>query len=359
MSKRPRISFGGAFFSPDAAPAQRTDLLSEEDKPLTEQSMNLEKVDVEESPENAEAGSSAPPVSREIVEEVVAPCPISSPEKNDSGRYRAPKGEFGGTVLSIEGAGDRNTSVRVTKAMLSNASAIAQADHKFVLARAGAMLIAVDQHAADERVQLERLEKETYAGLSTGIHAKGSTLCPPVMLALSGIEQSLLDLHAPSLEKFGFHFSLPESKIGDPNCTVVVTAAPAVMGVGLTGEDMRVMLHQLDEFDPAGSGLQIKPPVIQYILCSKACRGAVMFGDALAQSECDLLLKGLAKCELPFQCAHGRPSSVVLVKDMHLMSERREKLLASAPPSRWGSWVKKTKLDLGRISRKPEHPKNI
>ncbi len=37
-----------------------------------------------------------------------------------------------------------------------------------------------------------------------------------------------------------------------------------------------------------------------------------MFNDNLTKLECEELVKKLAKCAFPFQCAHGRPSMVVL-----------------------------------------------
>ncbi|ERF76124.1 hypothetical protein EPUS_01457 [Endocarpon pusillum Z07020] len=50
------------------------------------------------------------------------------------------------------------------------------------------------------------------------------------------------------------------------------------------------------------------------LLNSRACRSAIMFNDKLTQPECEELVKRLAQCAFPFQCAHGRPSMVVLGK---------------------------------------------
>lgn len=41
--------------------------------------------------------------------------------------------------------------------------------------------------------------------------------------------------------------------------------------------------------------------------------GAIMFNDVLTNTECQELVSRLAKCVLPFQCAHGRPSMAPLV----------------------------------------------
>jgi DNA mismatch repair protein MLH3 len=55
------------------------------------------------------------------------------------------------------------------------------------------------------------------------------------------------------------------------------------------------------------------PPCITRIMHSKACRGAIMFGDELTRNECIDLVQRLSLCKLPFQCAHGRPSLIPLL----------------------------------------------
>lgn len=37
-----------------------------------------------------------------------------------------------------------------------------------------------------------------------------------------------------------------------------------------------------------------------------------MFNDVLSVQECQSLVRRLSDCSFPFQCAHGRPSMVVL-----------------------------------------------
>ena len=38
-----------------------------------------------------------------------------------------------------------------------------------------------------------------------------------------------------------------------------------------------------------------------------------MFNDELSREQCEVLVRRLAGCVFPFQCAHGRPSLVPLV----------------------------------------------
>ena len=55
------------------------------------------------------------------------------------------------------------------------------------------------------------------------------------------------------------------------------------------------------------------PPPLFSILCSKACHGAIRFGDFLPRRQCIDLMADLALCQLPFQCAHGRPTLFPLI----------------------------------------------
>jgi len=68
------------------------------------------------------------------------------------------------------------------------------------------------------------------------------------------------------------------------------------------------MLEYLHALHASGGGSTEPPPAVSRLLASKACRAAVMFGDSLSHAECQALLSALAKCDLPFQCAHGRPT---------------------------------------------------
>ncbi len=88
-------------------------------------------------------------------------------------------------------------------------------------------------------------------------------------------------------------------------------SVPAVCGVELSLEDYQEFVAAIESGGAAVAAR--RPPAAQRILNSKACRSAVMFGDALSVPECAELLRRLAGCRYPFQCAHGRPSMTPLV----------------------------------------------
>ena len=62
----------------------------------------------------------------------------------------------------------------------------------------------------------------------------------------------------------------------------------------------------------SSNSMNVLPPPVKRLLASKSCRGAIMFGDEVTSCQARGLISQLAKCRLPFQCAHGRPSVQVL-----------------------------------------------
>ena len=86
-------------------------------------------------------------------------------------------------------------------------------------------------------------------------------------------------------------------------------ASPEVLGERLTAADLREYAEQLQ----ASCGADALPPAIQRLLNSKACRSAIMFGDVLGRDETSDLFRRLLDCQLPFHCAHGRPTLMPLL----------------------------------------------
>lgn len=53
--------------------------------------------------------------------------------------------------------------------------------------------------------------------------------------------------------------------------------------------------------------------------------GAIKFGDEITRETCEKLLKSLSKCDLPFQCAHGRPTLTIVANldEMNIVEQVR------------------------------------
>jgi hypothetical protein len=114
--------------------------------------------------------------------------------------------------------------------------------------------------------------------------------------------------------------------VGEPFHTLVLYELPSVLDEPLTVADLREFLAYLAERRGLPDKL-LTPPVISRIVNSRACRGAVKFGDALSWSSCDDILQKLAVTELPFQCAHGRPSMAPLLDLRGPQARKRWQLL--------------------------------
>lgn len=217
---------------------------------------------------------------------------------------------------------------------------------------AGKTLILVDQHAADERVRVERFLKEICSGFLSYHDKSGGVetmqLSPPIPVLLTHREASRLSqvpAYQKAFESWGVHFhglqNIPNNEASmDSNdhaayIQVFIAAIPEIVSEKLlSGNELQELVkgylgtleNELDSLDipaPPRSGaceietrwvraLRWCPRVLLDLINSKACRGAIMFNDSLTLEKCQRLIKQLSATAFPFQCAHGRPSLVPL-----------------------------------------------
>jgi len=193
----------------------------------------------------------------------------------------------------------QQVGLSLSRKFLQEAKVVSQVGSKFIFAQCGSQIICVDQHAADERIRLERFEA-SILGNRKGSVLTSQLLETPELLELN-VEQALhLEDLQPKLESWCFSLKRLNEK------QFMMTAVPNVFGHKLTANDLIEMIEFAKEC-PSLLSLSIPPPIRRTII-TRACRGAIMFGDELNHSQCVKLIKDLAKCKFPFQCAHGRPS---------------------------------------------------
>lgn len=264
-----------------------------------------------------------------------------------------------------QSASTATISGQISKQGLNKAEIIAQVDSKFILIKLplatapGTIrsrvnqvqyaLFAVDQHAADERCRLEEL----MACYFEPIEGKPSPLVEPLSQSL------LFDISRQEIHMFakrqsfwrgwGIRYQLvgvgPKRQEGEPLARIMVTGLPPCI-LERCREEPRLLLDLLrgdmwsaednarsEPANPApNSDFHGCPSGLLELLHSRACRskmtfpcgvgikladqcysGAIMFNDELTLAECTSLIRRLAQCSLPFQCAHGRPSMAPLV----------------------------------------------
>lgn len=174
------------------------------------------------------------------------------------------------------------------RAQLHGTYIVAETDDGFVL---------VDQHAAHERLVLERM-KAAMAG--AGLQRQLSLIPDVVDLDPADCER-LLD-HAEELAGFG----LVIDSFGPG--ALAVTETPAILGK----VNARRLLQDLaDDIAAHGTSLSLKER-IDHVLATMACHGSVRAGRVLAADEMNALLREMERTPRSGQCNHGRPTFVRL-----------------------------------------------
>jgi DNA mismatch repair protein MLH3 len=253
---------------------------------------------------------------------------------------------------------------RLSKESLVNVEVVAQVDKKFILTKmlssSGAnnpedtpkiLLVLIDQHAADERIQVETLFRQLcspvtsscssyYSKLGHTARVASTVLEKPIRFTISQHEQSHFITHAERFASWGILFdaetinmSERSSASRETNCLLSVTALPpsisercrmdtellisflrsAVWRYANNSDSPSHSLLTRDTKSPDWVGqLATSPEGLVDIINSRACRSAIMFNDELELHQCKELVQKLAGCVFPFMCAHGRPSLVPL-----------------------------------------------
>ncbi|XP_051125704.1 DNA mismatch repair protein MLH3 isoform X2 [Andrographis paniculata] len=247
-------------------------------------------------------------------------------------------------------AGESLVPKSIDRMTLEDAKVLNQVDKKFIPVVAGKNLAIIDQHAADERIRLEELRHKVLTGEMRTI----TYLDTEQELVLPEIGYQLLHNYAEQIQNWGWicnihsqdrsSFSKHLDCLHRQPTVAKLHAVPCVLGVNLTDMDLLEFLQQLADTD----GSSTVPPSVTRILNSKACRGAIMFGDTLLPSECSLIVDELKRTSLCFQCAHGRPTTVPLVNlDVlhHTIAKNH------SPKEPWHG-LSQHKLSLERITRR-------
>jgi len=172
-----------------------------------------------------------------------------------------------------------------------------QVANTYIVAEAEDGLVIVDQHAAHERLVLEKLR----AARAGGTVPRQALLIPEVVELdepdcdrLEGAMAELSDLGL-ELERFG-----PTS--------MLVRSVPAA----LRGPDVARLLGDLaGEIAELGSALSLKER-LDHVEATIACHGSVRAGRILSVADMNALLREMEVTPRSGQCNHGRPTWVKL-----------------------------------------------
>ncbi|KAM6253950.1 DNA mismatch repair protein Mlh3 isoform 2-T5 [Spheniscus humboldti] len=237
---------------------------------------------------------------------------------------------------------------RFTKDMVHSMQVLQQVDNKFIAClintrnemdkRAdGNLLILVDQHAAHERIRLEQLIADSYEKEAAACGKKkllSSSISPPLEIEVTEEQRRFLRCCYKNLEDLGLELSFPET-----NSSLILVRKVPLCFIEREANELRrkrqpvtksiveeLMQEQVELVQTTGGGARgTLPLTFLKVLASQACHGAIKFNEHLTLEESCRLIEALSSCQLPFQCAHGRPSMMPLADIDHLQQEKQPK----------------------------------
>ena len=159
-------------------------------------------------------------------------------------------------------------------------------------------LFIMDQHAAHEKVNYERLmknfkEKEIYS----------QRLEPPMVVTVSMMEAEALERYKDAFAGLGFTI---ESFGGNEYCIREVPAN--LYGIG----ERDLFMELLDAVSQENGIMDTE--VIASKIATMACKMSIKGNQRVSLMEVEHLLDELMKLENPYQCPHGRPTIIKMSK---------------------------------------------
>ncbi|PLB33187.1 putative DNA mismatch repair protein (Mlh3) [Aspergillus candidus] len=276
--------------------------------------------------------------------------PISAidigPGHEDVSGLEAKCRDLSGEMCELQKFGLSKFRGKLSRQNLERAETVAQVDRKFILAKlgttpgghgldvAGSVLVLIDQHAADERCRVEALFERFLEGDSRRID---TVTLDPIVFETPSTELALLKRYAGFFSSWGVGYTVEQGP-EDKRAFVSVNTLPRLIAErcrvepSLVTDLIRGEIWRREETGgrPTTVTATVRPPdagevniwvrrldgcpqgIIE-LVNSRACRTAIMFNDILNTSECQSLVRRLARCVFPFQCAHGRPSMIPVV----------------------------------------------
>jgi len=159
-------------------------------------------------------------------------------------------------------------------------------------------LLIIDQHAAHEKVNYERLMKQFREK-----NVVSQTLMPSIIVSLSGQEEAVLKEHLEIFRSLGFEIEA----FGGSD--YALRSVPVdLYGCG----EREMFLEVLDQLAEGGSFGGIR--VVEEKIASMSCKAAVKGNSVLSFAEAEALIDELLTLENPYNCPHGRPTVITMTK---------------------------------------------
>jgi DNA mismatch repair protein MutL len=221
--------------------------------------------------------------------------PLAAYFARDAAPDRSSQMNESGQSAPLNYASQIYAAPQAQKKFWSSLQVLGQAQQTYILTQNANAMVIVDQHAAHERVNYERLMKSW-----NDKNFEIQDFLIPLSLQIETSHLESLLAHQKELELMGLFVEAmgPEH--------LAVRAAPAILKESAIAQSLIELAHEIAE---QGGGFAIEK-CIMHIFATMACHSSVRAGQALSNEEMQALLVQMDEFALSSFCPHGRPVSV-------------------------------------------------
>ncbi len=172
---------------------------------------------------------------------------------------------------------------------------VGQLSQSYIVTEGEDGMYLIDQHAAHERILLERMVAAMKARTPIS-----QLLLTPLNLSLAPSELEAIEDHQQQLTQIGFSFEMTESN------TLSIIAVPSILVKQMNMRSLHELLVELTAPDNLGHTETWE----EQALANVACKAAIKANYFLTVSEMREMIEQLEQTKAPYSCCHGRPTMV-------------------------------------------------
>ena len=204
----------------------------------------------------------------------------------------------------------QNNEIKEDDEMPPLGYAKAQFHDTYIISQAKDCIIIVDQHAAHERIVMEKMKEN----LQNEHHMATQILLIPVVVELKVSQKDKILEFCETFSKLG----LVIEDFGPK--ALIVREIPAL----IAHADVQKLIHDLaEEMEEWNNAFSLEKK-IHLMLATIACHGSVRAGRRLNLDEMNHLLRDMEKTEHSGQCNHGRPTYIeIKIQDIEKLFDRK------------------------------------
>ncbi|HKV01612.1 MAG TPA: DNA mismatch repair endonuclease MutL, partial [Ktedonobacteraceae bacterium] len=172
---------------------------------------------------------------------------------------------------------------------------VGQLSQSYIVTEGPDGMYLIDQHAAHERILLERMVAALRARTPLS-----QLLLTPIKLELAPAELGAIEDHLQQLEHIGFTLEVLEDN------TLQVRAVPNVLIKHMNARSLHELLAELTAPENLGHSETWE----EHALANVACKAAIKANYFLTVSEMREMIEQLGRTNAPYSCCHGRPTMI-------------------------------------------------